>query len=78
MSYINDERYLTGDETAESEKLRKEQKDNFEFYQTESLSIVTSFESYNILAARAFGKSKHGQELFVDCSNNYEFNLWNV
>lgn len=53
MQYINDERYLPGDGSWETNRLVRERQNSVAFYQTQSPDIYLKFESHPILAIRA-------------------------
>lgn len=72
MSYAKDGRYMPGDEAPEDEKLRKERRNNVEFYHTECLYSTTTFRSYKVLAVRPLQEFQYGEEIFVGYGNNYE------
>lgn len=77
MSYLDDKKYLPGDEAPESEELWKEWKINFEFNQIDFPSSATSFTPYELLAVRALGNLKYVEGLFVHYGDNYDINYWN-
>lgn len=71
--YVSSSRHQEGDEAAVGEKQRAERRKNIEFYQTESLSCASSFNSYKLLAARVLQNMKYRAILVVEYGGYYNF-----
>lgn len=67
---MNDGRCFPGHQTPEDERLRKERKNNIQFYQTESPVTVISSRACKLLAVRALQNVKYDGALFVDYGNS--------
>lgn len=74
MRYVKDGIYILVDGPPESEKLRKERKNNVKLYLTKYPSSASSFKSHKLLSERAWRNLRHVMELFVYHQNNYELN----
>lgn len=74
IGYIPEWSYLPGDEALKSEKLGKEQKNNSEFYHTDSTSGITYFRPYTLLAVGASRIFEYGEDLLVDFETTCLFN----
>lgn len=73
MRYVKDGRYLPGDTSSQSERVKNPRENTIVFRQQHSPRTSGEFQDYGLLAVETLRNIRVGEELFVDYGNVYEF-----